>query len=130
MKKSLKYTGVALGVAALFTTGTVVGATTDWKTGVINSAYSGFLDVASSKTNELTNDVDGDINKKVQNEIKGSVEENEAELQKLLDQYYQLKLEGFANTEEYRALEKQITDIRQNVYESYKKRIDDAFAGK
>ncbi|MED1863347.1 hypothetical protein P4V41_07745 [Fictibacillus nanhaiensis] len=130
MKKSVKYTAVGLTVLALFGTGTFVGANTDWKSKVINDSYSGFLDTASDKTDELTSDVSGDINEKVQSEISGTVDKQHEELERLLDEYYKLKLAGYTNSEEYKQLEQQIITIRTNVYESYKKRIDEAFVGK
>lgn len=133
MKKGLKVTGLALGILSVATIGGYFGAsatTGNWKTDVINDSYSGFLDVASSKVNSLTQDIDGDIDKKVQSEIGSTVDNQEKELQRLLDEYYQLKLDGFADTDEFKELEEKIKTIRQNVYESYKKQIDDAFANK
>lgn len=131
MKKSLKITGLVLGLGVVFGVGSIAGASNlSWKDNTINDAYSGFLDVASSKVSDLTGNVDADINKAVQNQISGTVEQQEKELQKLLEEYYQMKLNNMTETQAFKELEAQIIEIRKSVAEAYKKQIDDAFKGK
>jgi hypothetical protein len=130
MKKSVKYTAVGLGIIALFGTGTFVGAGLDWKSNAINSAYNELLETANTTNDELTSDVSGDINKQVETQIADTVEQQQLELERLLEEYYKLKLEGYTTSEEFLSLEEQIKTIRENVLESYKQRIDEAFVGK
>lgn len=128
MKKSIKVTGVILGLGTIFGLGTLTGASTDWATNAQNAAYSELLDTASTKTTALTKNTDEDITNKINTEIESTVDEQQAELQKLLDQYYQMKLDGLTNTPDFKALEDQIAAIKQSVFEAYRKQIDEAFA--
>lgn len=128
MKKGLKVTGIVVSGLLVFGAGSFVGASSDWKTTAINNSYSEMLDVASNKTNQLTVNVSGDIDGKIQTEINGTVEENKAELERLLQEYYQMKLNGLTQTQEFADLETQIETIRNNILVSYKQQIDQAFA--
>jgi hypothetical protein len=130
MKKTVKYTAVGLGIIALFGTGTFVGAGVDWKSTAINSAYNDLLATANTTNTELTADVSGDINKQVETQIADTVEQQQLELERLLEEYYKMKLEGYTTSEEFLELEQQIITIRENVLDSFKKRIDEAFVGK
>lgn len=130
MKKSVKIAGIVLGVGVVFFSGGIVGANMDWKTKAINDSYSKFLDTASIKVGELVGNVDKDLDLKVQSKVDGIVSENEEELERLLEEYYQMRLESIATTEEIEELELQIEEVRNTVVESYKKRINEAFNGR
>jgi hypothetical protein len=128
MMKNLKKIGIGLGVLGVFALGNITGASSDWQTNAINNAYSELLGTASETTTELTSDVATDIDTKIQSEIQGTVDEQQAELQRLLDQYYQMKLNGLTSTPEFLEIESQIEQIKENVLASYKQQIDEAFA--
>jgi hypothetical protein len=56
------------------------------------------------------------------------VDQQKADLEKLLDQYYQMKLDGLEGTQAYKDLEAQIAAIKQSVYDRYTKEIVQVFA--
>lgn len=129
-KKVIKTVTAVFGMAAIVsaTTYFTVQATTgDWKTDAVNDSYSRMIDVANNTKNELTKDVNGDIAKSIQTNVEKTIEEQEKELKDLLEQYYQMKLDGVVNTEEYKRVENQIKQIKEDLVVTYKKRIDDEF---
>jgi hypothetical protein len=128
LKNVKKKVVIGLGILGVFALGNITGATSDWQTNAINNAYSELLGTASQTTTELTSDVATDINTKIQTEIQGTVDEQQAELQRLLDQYYQMKINGLTSSPEFLQIESQIEQIKANVLEAYKKQIDEAFA--
>lgn len=128
-KKVWKFAGVVLGIGLVFSAGALTEATTDWVTNAINSSYSRFLDAASGTTNEIVTNADQEINAKIQSEIETTVVANEEELKRMLEDYYQMKLNGLTESEDFKSLEVQLAQIRNNVFESYKLQIDEAFAG-
>ena len=113
--------GIAFGAGNLYTK-----AGTDWSTNAQNAAYSELLSTANKTTNDLTSDADTDISNKINGAIQGTVEEQQAELQKLLDQYYQMKIDGLTSTDAFKQLEQKIKDIQASVLASFKQRIDEA----
>jgi hypothetical protein len=129
MKKKLLFVGGALVVAGgIFAAGTFTGASTDWQTNAVNGAYSELLGTASTTTNQITSNADTEINNTINTAIQSTVDQQQTELQRLLDQYYQMKLDGLTGTPEFKSLEQQISQIRQSVFDAYKKQIDEAFA--
>jgi hypothetical protein len=133
MKKSIKIllgTTLALGV---FTTGffgkeIYTHASGDWSTNAENTAYSELIGTANTTKNDLVSNIDSDVSNKINTAIAGTVDEQQAELQKLLDQYYQMKLNGLTSTPEYLALDKKIKDIQASVLAAFKQQIDQEFA--
>jgi hypothetical protein len=124
--------GVVLGTgifsAGVFSSGTHTKATTDWKTDATNAANSDLGAAGYNKKNQLINSAGTDINAKVQQDIGAEVDQQKADLEKLLDQYYQMKLDGLEGTQAYKDLEAQIAAIKQSVYDRYTKEIDQVFA--
>lgn len=132
----MKIKKVVTGVVAVFGMAAIVSATSyftvkattgDWKTDTVNDSYSRMIDVANTTKNELTKDVNGDITKSIQTNIDKTIEEQEKELERLLNEYYQMKLDGVVNTDEYKRVEGQIKQIKEDLVVTYKKRIDDEF---
>lgn len=126
-KAAIKVAGSVLVVGAVFAAGTFTGASTDWKTTAINNAYSELLDTGNNKTEVLVDKSATDINNTINTAISDNVDAQQVELQKLLDQYYKMKLEGLTLTPEFKALEAQIETIKANVLANFKKQIDEAF---
>jgi peptidoglycan hydrolase CwlO-like protein len=132
-KKALKVSGLVLTGALVFGSGffgkeIVTKATTDWKTDAVNTANSDLGAAGYQKKNALIDSASTDINSKVQQDIGTEVDQQKADLEKLLDQYYQMKLDGLENTQAYKDLEAQIAAIKQSVYDRYTKEIDQVFA--
>lgn len=128
-KKAWKVSGIVLGIGLVFSVGAFTEATTDWVTNAINSSYSRFLDAANVTTNEIVTNADEEINAKIQSELENTVVANEEELKRMLEEYYQMKLNGLTEGEDFKSLEAQLEQIRNDVYENYKKQIDEKFAG-
>lgn len=134
MNKKIRLTvsGVVLGLgifgSGIFLSSTVTKATTDWKTDAINSANSVLGESGYNKKEELKSQASTDINAKVTEDIGTEVDTQKADLEKLLDQYYQMKIDGLENTQTYKDLESQIATIKQSIYERYTKEIDAIFA--
>lgn len=57
------------------------------------------------------------------------IQAQQDELQRLLEEYYQMKVDGLESTAEYKELENQIEIIKQDVLTRYKSEIDSAFDG-
>jgi hypothetical protein len=132
-KKGLKIGGVVLAGVLVFGGGFFANqiktkATTDWKTDAVNAANSDLGAAGYDKKNQLINSASTDINAKVQQDIGAEVDAQKADLEKLLEQYYQMKIDGLENTQAYKDLEAQIASIKQSVYDRYTKEIDQVFA--
>jgi hypothetical protein len=57
------------------------------------------------------------------------IAEEQAALEKLLEDYYQMKLNNLENTPEYEALENQIEGLKLTIFNRYTKEIDLMFEG-
>jgi ribosomal protein L29 len=133
MKKSFKVafvTTLAVGVfsAGFFGKDVYTKATSDWKTNVINQANSELGSVAYSKKEELKASAVEDINAKVQDELSGDIESQKAELERLLEEYYQMKLNGLSNTSDFKTIEAQIATIKESILKRYQDELDAVFA--
>jgi hypothetical protein len=133
MKKSIKIalgTTLALGVFAtgFFGKEIYTKASGDWSTNAENTAYSELIGTANTTKNDLVSNINSDVSNKINTAIAGTVDEQQAELQKLLDQYYQMKLNGLTSTPEFLALDKKIKDIQASVLAAFKQQIDQEFA--
>jgi uncharacterized membrane-anchored protein YjiN (DUF445 family) len=132
-KKIVKVSGVVLTGALIFGGGffgqqIYTKATTDWQTDAINTANSELGSAAYTKKNELINNASADINAKVQDQISQDVEDQKAELQKLLDEYYQMKINNLTSTPEFLSLQQKIKEIQASILSRYETEIDQVFA--
>jgi hypothetical protein len=133
LKKPLKIilgTTLGLGVFAtgLFSQQVYTKATTDWKTNTINTASSTIGDSGYQKKQQLVNSATTDINAKIQQDITPEIDAQKADLEKLLDQYYQMKLDGLENSQDYKDLQNKITSLKNTYYNAYVQEIDKAFS--
>lgn len=129
-KKFLLGIGVSvLGLGLAFGGGVVATkATTDWQTNAINKAQSDLKQQAYDKANVLSNQASTDINAKVNAAVSDEMKAKQDELNQLMEQYYQMKLNGITNTAEFKSVEDQITKIQQWALDQYKSQIDQTFA--
>ena len=129
MKKGFKIVGALALAGGVFAAGSLFsgsfGASGDWQTNAINTANSTMGSAAYNKKTELIEGADEDINATVLEEL--SLEERQLELQRLLDEYYNLKLQGFTGSDEFKALEAQIQLIQDDILNRYKTEIDNVF---
>jgi hypothetical protein len=127
-----KFAKIGLGVLA---TGVVFGAgllasdytkaTTDWKTNAINQANSSMGESAYNEKSKLISGADADIQSTVIEKL--SIEDRQKELQRLLDEYYDLKIQGLTGSQSFKDLEAQINAIQSDILTRYKKEIDQVF---
>lgn len=98
---------------------------------------------SSSWTNEVITDADitlqkagyqikenlvnQDVTEQMKQALNPLIESEIAELEKLLESYYQMQLENLTDTPEYLAVQERIKVIRNQVAERFKKEIDKAF---
>ena len=128
-KKIAIITALALGVSAgaLFT-GVKIGASNiNWVDQIIRQANSGMAQTAANKTEQLL--ADDSISGQMKIMLDPEIEAQEKELERLLEEYYRMKLDGLTDTDEFKAVQDRIGQIKQTTLEYYKKEIDAAFAG-
>jgi hypothetical protein len=132
-KKVLKVSGLVLAGALVFGGGffgrdIVTHATDDWQTNAINNANSTLGAAGYDKKNALINGATADISNKTQQDLGAEVDQQKADLEKLLDEYYQMKLNGLEGTQAYKDIESQIAAIKESIYQRYTAEIDKVFA--
>jgi uncharacterized protein YecA (UPF0149 family) len=128
MKKSVKVAAVILGIGVVFAVGNLSGnASLDWKQNAMNLAHNELLDVRDEVVKNTVNNTATDINVTIQEGVSGTVDENASELERLMKEYYRMKLEGLTDTPEFRDLEDKINIIMMNVYGGFKTEVDNAF---
>ncbi|RKJ30111.1 hypothetical protein D7X33_41845, partial [Butyricicoccus sp. 1XD8-22] len=93
----------------------------DWTNEVITEATSELTSAGHSKKNELANT---DTSEMMKESLEQFIAEQEAELERLLEEYYYLKLQNLENTPEYENVKNKIIQIRDTVYNRYKLDID------
>lgn len=128
MKKILIIGGALLVAGGVFAAGSITGkAGSTWATSAENTAYSELLGTGNSTKDELVSGINSDVNTKINTAIQGTVDEQQLELERLMKEYYQMKLDGLTLTPEFLALEDKINQIQQNVLASFKTQIDQEF---
>ncbi|MCP1159311.1 hypothetical protein [Bacillus infantis] len=130
-KKNFKRNAVTVSlIAGVFVAGGAVGANTDWQSTLKLDATKQIGGAAAKKRDELLSGTDEDINDIMKDSLQVEVDQQKAELERLLEEYYQMKLNGLADSPEYKALEQEIAKIKEGVLTRYKADIDAAFEGK
>ena len=131
MKKMTK--GIIVGVVSLglFAAGSIVGVVTNadgknWTDDVIQSATSILTSTAEDKKDELLSD-SSNISDAMKNALNPQIAEEQQELERLLEEYYQMKVAGLTDTQEFYNIRAQITYIKEKNLKLYKKEIDAYF---
>ena len=131
MKKMTK--GIIVGVVSLglFAAGSIVGVVTNadgknWTDDVIQNATSILTSTAEDKKDELLSD-SSNISDAMKNALNPQVAEEQQELERLLEEYYQMKVAGLTDTQEFYNIRAQITYIKEKNLKLYKKEIDAYF---
>lgn len=99
-------------------------AGSSWDNEVLTEANSDIGKAGYNKKEEL-------VKKPLDDSIKESfnplIEEEKADLERMLEEYYNLRLQGLTDTEEYRVLEEKIKQLKQGIFDRYKAEIDSIF---
>ena len=77
------------------------------------------------KTEELAKQ---DLTGQIKTVLNPKIAEEQAELERLLEEYYRLKVLGLENSPEFKKVESDIEKIRTNAYNRFKADIDAMFA--
>ena len=127
MKKAIKLTLITATLGAMFGLGTYAGANTDWKTEVVSEANARIGAAAHNKKEEILN---YNIDEKIIEALDPKIKEYEEEIATMLEDYYQLKLQGLTDgSAEIEVIEVQMEAKKQFMFETYSKQIDAMFGG-
>lgn len=125
-KKTVIIVVVALAILSLgLFTGSKMGATSSWTNEIVTIAGQQINAAGFNKKEELK---DKDIAGGIKEALDPKIAEEQAELERLLEEYYQLKLAGLTETPEFKKVETDIEKIRLNAFNRYKAEIDLLFA--
>ena len=131
MKKMTK--GIIVGVVSLglSAAGSIVGVVTNadgknWTDDIIQNATSILTSTAEDKKDELLSD-SSNISDAMKNALNPQIAEEQQELERLLEEYYQMKVAGLTDTQEFYNVRAQITYIKEKNLKLYKKEIDTYF---
>jgi hypothetical protein len=128
-KKYIKYLTVSIGAVAVFGFGALTGANSDWKTEVITEASQKLNGKGYEKKAELVGRDGENVAAEMKAAINPAILESQEELSRLLEEYYQMKIDGLTESEDFAELESRIEQIQQAVLDRYKAEIDSAFEG-
>lgn len=109
--------------AGLF--GGKVFGNSSWSTTVINSANATLAKTGSEKAKELA--ANTNLSREMQALFQSEIEAQQRELEQLLEEYYRMRLEGLADTSEYKEVGDRIEAIKRTLVNRYKSEIDAIF---
>lgn len=118
-----------LGVA-LFATGSMVGANSDWMTQISVDASKEINSAGNTKTDSLLTNVDDKIKDKVIAKADPIIDEKMKQLQAELQVYFDTKLNSVTDSAQYDAVVADLERIKKVLLDNYKYEIDQAFVGK
>lgn len=122
-KKKVLLTGLLVFVllfGGMFV-GSKIGANSSWTSEIATFANQQINAAGYAKKEELKN---SDITEQMKTMLDPKIAEEQAELERLLEEYYRMKLAGLEGSPEYVQLEKDIEKIRLNSFNRYKAEID------
>ena len=126
MKKSIKAIIGAGVLAGAFITGNIAsGAQVSWTTSVEGEANERISKAGFDTKEELLNEAQSLPGVMVE-KSDPYIEDYEKELEKMLEEYYKMKVDGLVETEEFKNLEKRMDEIKTTIFNRYKKDIDAA----
>lgn len=129
MKITKKKVLAGILAASIFTVGMFAGNTalgnSSWSTSIVNTANATLVKTGSDKIKELATGTN--IDAEMKNLMQPEIESQQSELERLLEEYYQMKLDGLTDTPEFKEVEGRIEAIRQALFDRYKSEIDAIF---
>ncbi|WP_144509882.1 hypothetical protein [Bacillus sp. FJAT-22090] len=111
-------------VGGLFA-GSKIGANSSWTNEIVTLANKQISAAGFAKKEELKQ---RDLTDNMKQMLDPKIAEEQAELERLLEEYYRLKLEGLEDSPEFKKVESDIEKIRTNVFNRYKEELDLLFA--
>lgn len=116
---------LAILIGGLFI-GTKIGASTGWSNELASLANKELGATGFEKKEEI---LGNDITAEMKEVLDPKINSEQDALEKLLEDYYQMKLAGLQDTVEYKALELQIENLKLTIFNRYKADIDTMFEG-
>lgn len=105
--------------------GSKIGANSSWTSEIATLANQKINAAGFAKKEELKN---SDITEQMKMMLDPKIAEEQAELERLLEEYYQMKLAGMESSPEFKKLEADIEKIRLNSFNRYKAELDLLFS--
>lgn len=106
--------------------GSQIGASSSWSNELTSEVNKQLGAVGFEKKEEI---LQSDITAEMKEVLDPKIAEEEADLERLLEEYYQMKLDNLQNTEEFAALELKIEQLKMSIFTRYKAEIDTMFDG-
>lgn len=116
--------GIVLVGGGVFFGSTQSGASSSWINELTSKANADLGKAGFTKKEEI---LDKDLTAEMAAVLDPKIAEEEAELEAMLDQYYQMKLDGLAEGEDFKQLEAKIETLKTSIFNRYKVEIDAMF---
>lgn len=133
LKRKLVIAGTILTLVCVATLGNAVGnsakADETWVNDQLAANNKVIANAGFTKKEELKKNANGDIKASINGKLSPELEKAQSELEKMLEEYYKMKLDGLTDSDEYRFLEQKIYETQNSILDRYKKEIDTIFAG-
>lgn len=131
MKNIKKVTVIVLAALVLLAGGIIfgstVGANSNWQSD-LNLAAQREIDASG---HELVQEFKQQgLTEQMKTAIDPKIAEEQAELERLLNEYYRMKIEGLTETPEFAELEAKVEELRRLAYKRFTGEIDAMFTGK
>jgi len=133
LKRKLVIAGTILTLVGVATLGNAGGnsakADETWVNDQLAANNKVIANAGFAKKEELKKNANGDIKATINGKLSPELEKAQSELEKMLEEYYKMKLDGLTDSDEYRFLEQKIYETQNSILDRYKKEIDTIFAG-
>lgn len=121
---ALAAAGIVLLGGGLLIGSTQTGASSSWINELTSKANTELGQAGYAKKEEI---LDKDLTTEMAKVLDPKIAEEEAELEKMLQEYYELKLSGLSEGAEFKALETKIENLKVSIFNRYRGEIDAMF---
>lgn len=134
LKRVLGMTGLVLALGGVSVVGNIGGnssasADESWLSQQVAENNATIAKAAFNKKEELKGNATSDIKNTINGKLSPELEKAQSDLEKMLEEYYQMKLDGLESSPEFAYLENAIKTAQESLADRYKKEIDTIFAG-
>lgn len=117
--------GIVLLAGGVFLGSSQSGASSSWINELTSKANTELGQAGYAKKEEI---LDKDLTAEMAAVLDPKIAEEEAELEAMLQEYYELKLQGLSEGTEFKALEAKIETLKISIFNRYKTEVDAMFA--
>lgn len=134
LKRVLGMTGLVLALGGVAVVGNIGGnssasADESWLSEQVAENNRAIAGAGYNKKEEIKSNAEEDIKETINGKLSPELEQAQLDLEKMLDEYYQLKLDGLTESDQYKYLEQKIQETQASILDRYKQEIDSIFAG-